>query len=135
MRWLSLLLIAAAMAAVLRIFFNLRRLRNQPTDDWDSRQIARLKAAGADPFSSHDCDFFFALPDAESAAAVEAHLRAMGYEVDTRELDGDDGHRYSVHAKLAVRLQRDEMQERSKSFRELAERHGGRYDGWAAAGR
>jgi regulator of RNase E activity RraB len=131
MTWLYLFLFLGAALAIGRIVYQVRRLRQQPVNDWDAKLIERLRRSGADPFRPHAVDFFLAMPSAAAAQQVAARLGADGFSVDVREVSGNPGHAFSVHAQKSMQLSLDVVRENSARFRAIAAEHGGRYDGWA----
>src|SRR5580698_5169676 len=68
MNWILVALVAAGIAAVVRIYFSLQRLRSARADDWDAKMVERVRSQGVDPFKPHEVDFFFALPAAHAIA-------------------------------------------------------------------
>ena len=135
MTWILVALAAAGIAAAVRIYFSLQRLRRSArVDDWDAKMIERVRSQGVDPFRPHEVDFFFALPDTGACNAVRSVLQAEEYTVDVRVMEDSSAHPFSLHASKALRLAVPDMQEKSRRFRALATAHGGRYDGWAAGG-
>jgi len=132
MNWILIALVAAGLAALVRIYFSLQRFRRARADDWDTKMIERVRSQGVDPFRAHDVDFFFALPDAASCDAVRSALLVDGYDVDVKTVAESSDHPFSLHASKALRLAVPDMQEKSRRFKLLAEMHRGRYDGWAA---
>jgi len=134
MQFFSWLFVGAAVVAVLRIYFTVRKLRAQQTDDWDEKLVKNLRAQGGDPFSPYEVDFFFDLPDEDACAKVGALLRTREYAIDYRRVDPDRGDRYTLHALKSVRVSVPEMQALTRELSALAVHHGGRYDGWATAG-
>jgi Regulator of ribonuclease activity B len=132
MRWLLMLFILAGVAVLLRIYFNLRKLRSPLGDDWDAKQIAALRARGSDPFKSHEVDFFFGLPSSSACQAVREQLEREGFAVDSKPVPEAVDQVFSLHATKSMRLSVPDMQDLSRRFGELARTHGGRYDGWAA---
>ncbi|MFO1426204.1 MAG: ribonuclease E inhibitor RraB [Steroidobacteraceae bacterium] len=104
MSWLYAFLVIGAALAIGRIVFQVRKLRAQPVDDWDSKLIERLRRSGADPFRPHDVDFFLALPSELAATAVMRRLEAEGFSVDVRHAPEHADHPYSVHAQKAMQL-------------------------------
>jgi hypothetical protein len=132
MRWLLVLFILAGAAVLLRIYFNLRKLRSPLSDDWDAKQIAALRARGSDPFKAHEVDFFFGLPNAAACEAVRQQLELEGFAVDLKPVPDAVDQVFSLHATKSMRLSVPDMQELSRRFGELARTHGGRYDGWTA---
>ncbi|MGH8229628.1 MAG: ribonuclease E inhibitor RraB [Steroidobacteraceae bacterium] len=133
MRWIIALFVVVAVAVLARIYFNLRRIRRaNQRGDWDAQQIQHLRALGSDPFKEHVVDFFFGLPSEPACAAVSAALEHEGFAVDAKPVPEAVDEPFSLHATRSMRLSVPDMQELSRRFGELAESHGGRYDGWAA---
>ncbi|MGH8150763.1 MAG: ribonuclease E inhibitor RraB [Steroidobacteraceae bacterium] len=133
MRWLVIVFILVAFALLLRIYFNLRRVRMASLrDDWDARQISHLRSLGSDPFKAHEVDFFFGLPGEAGCEGVRRALEPEGFTVDVKPVPEAVDQPFSLHASKSMRLSVPDMQELSRRFRELAALHGGRYDGWAA---
>jgi len=132
MNWILIALAAAGLAALVRIYFSLQRFRRARADDWDAKMVERVRSQGIDPFKAHAVDFFFALPDTTSCDALRSALVAEGYEVDIKAVADSADHPFSLHASKALRLAVSEMQQNSRRFKQLAEAHRGRYDGWAA---
>jgi hypothetical protein len=132
MNWIVVALVAAGIAAVVRIYFSLQKLRGERADDWDAKMVERVRSQGVDPFKPHEVDFFFALPDSGACDAVRNLLQAEEFAVDIRPVADSSQHPFSLHASKALRLAVPDMQEKSRRFKELAAVHGGRYDGWAA---
>jgi len=132
MDWLVILLIAVAFGVLVRIYMKVRKLRNVPQEDWDSKTIERLRRQGSDPFKPHDVDFFFGLPTEEATRAVNAQLEAEGYAVDVKATPDNTDFPYSLHARKTMRLSVPDMREIGRRFGELAAAQGGHYDGWAA---
>jgi hypothetical protein len=132
MIWILIALAAAGLAALVRIYFSLQRLRGDREDDWDAKMIERVRAQGIDPFKAHDVDFFFALPDTASCDTLQTVLVAEGYAIDIKAVADSSDHPFSLHASKALRLAVPEMRAQSRRFKQLAELHRGRYDGWAA---
>jgi len=128
------LLVLAALVAVVRVYLTVRRVRLNQSEDWDERLVKNLRAQGGDPFKPYDVDFFFDLPDQGACEQVAALLGARGYGVDFRRVDPERGDRYTLHALKSQRISVPGMQETTREFSVLAAQHGGRYDGWAAAG-
>jgi hypothetical protein len=131
--WILIILIAAGVAVLARIFASLRKLRNAETNDWDTKMIKHLRAQGGDPFQPYQVDFFFALPSEAACAQVQRALEAEGFNVDAKAVPETADHPFSLHASKALRLSIPDMRELTQRFSELAGSAGGRYDGWAAA--
>lgn len=132
MKWILIALIAAGLAALVRIYFSLQLLRRRRDDDWDAKMVERVRSQGVDSFQPQEVDFFFALPDTASCDAVRAVLQAEDLVVDIKPVQENTTHPFSLHASKALRLAVPDMQEKSRRYRQLAEAHRGRYDGWAA---
>jgi hypothetical protein len=128
------MLVLAASVAVVRVYMTVRRVSAQRKQDWDERLVKNLRAQGGDPFSPYEIDFFFDLPDQAACEQLASLLRAREFSVDYRQVDPEVGDRYTLHALKALRISVPDMQALTREFKELAVRHGGRYDGWAAAG-
>lgn len=135
MKWIYLLLMVGGALAIGRIVLQLRRLRNQKDDDWDTKLIERLRRSGSDPFRLHQLDFFIAMPDEGSAQRIAQRLVSEGFAVDVRAVTDSVAHPFSVHAKKAMPLSVTEVRAVSARLGELAEAGGGRYDGWTAGRR
>lgn len=133
MSWLYVFLVIGAALALGRIGFSIKKLREQPVDDWDARLIERLRRGGADPFRPLDIDFFLALPSEPAVRAVTAQLQAEGFAVDARAVTESTTHPFSVHAIKSMQLNADGIRAVSARMRELAAAQGGRYDGWTAS--
>lgn len=130
---LFLILVAGAgIVAVFRIYTNLRKLRKDEYEDWDSRIIAQLRAQGSDPFRPYDVSFFFAVPSESTGLSLQQRLQAEGFAVDLKPVPESSEHPFSLHASKALRLSVPDMREYSKRFSALAKELGGRYDGWTA---
>jgi hypothetical protein len=133
MSWLYVFLVIGAALAIGRIWFQLKKLRERPVDDWDARLIERLRRGGADPFRPIDVDFFLALPSETSASGVAERLTAEGFRVDVRAVGEATEHPWSVHAIKPMQLNADGIRAISTRLREIASAEGGRYDGWTAS--
>jgi hypothetical protein len=134
MSWLLTLLVVAGAAALGRIYYNLRKMKEKTEKDWDARLIERLRKSGSDPFQPHEVDFFMAMPSEAAGHAVGAILETEGYRVDVKPAPDNPGdHPFSLHATKSLRLSVPGMRELTAHFNELAKTHGGHYDGWSAA--
>lgn len=133
MKFLIVAIILGAIVSFVRIFTNLRKLREQRGDSFDAKLIERLRLTGSDPFKPHDVDFFFAMPNERAAQAVIERLVADGFTADYKRLEDHGEQPFSVHASKQMRLSVPDMQDTSRRFGALADQHGGRYDGWAAS--
>ena len=128
------LLALAALVATLRIYMTLRRLRAQRENDWDEKLVKNLRAQGGDPFKPYEVDFFFDLPDQGACEQVSQLLKNRDYVVDFRRVDPLRGEGFTLHARKSLRVSVPDMQALTRELSALAVHHGGRYDGWAAAG-
>jgi hypothetical protein len=129
---LFIVAILGAVAIIVRLYFIVRKARLQQKEDWDSKLVSQLRARGRDPFQAHSVDFFFALPDEQACAAVNAQLEKDGFRVDVKAVPESTDLRFSLHATKAIRVNVEEMRERSRVFAELALANRGRYDGWTS---
>ncbi len=132
MRWLLLVAIVAGVAVLVRIYFNLRKLRTPADNDWDAKQIAYLRSHGSDPFQSHRVDFFFGLPSSSACDEVRKQLELEGFVVDLKPVPEAVDQIFSLHASKSMRLSVPDMQDLRRRFDGLARAQGGSYDGWAA---
>jgi Regulator of ribonuclease activity B len=131
MQWVYVVLVLIALLAVVRVLLALRKARAQSThDDWDERLVKNLRAAGGNPFTPYEVDFFFSVPDEAAVASLRGTLESDGFAIDTRIMSAEGASGYSLHARKHLRISVTEMQEFSKRFRALAEQYGGYYDGW-----
>jgi len=124
-----LILIVLALAAA-RIFLTVRKRRLERSETFDAKVIRQLRDRGLDPFSPHELDFFFVLPNQVAAQTVGQKLEGEGFTTDTRPLTDEDGERVSLHARKSMRLIVDDLTALSTRFGHLARDLGGRYDGW-----
>jgi Regulator of ribonuclease activity B len=130
--WVLVLLIAAALIAIVRVYQIVRRVREQSREDWDARMVRDLRTAGANAFTAYEVDFFFSVPDEAACGSLRSALESEGFALDTRAMSsGTEG--YSLHARKHLRVSVTEMQEHSKRFRQLAEQFGAQYDGWTTS--
>ena len=128
------LLFLGAVVAIGRIYYGIRKMREQRVKDWDEIQIDRLRKSGSDPFRPHDVDFFMAMPSEAAGVEVKTRLEADGYRVDLKPApDNPSAQPFSLHATKALRLSVPGMRELSAQFKEIAKASGGTYDGWSAA--
>ncbi len=133
MNLVYLLLLLAAVAAIGRIVWSLRKIGKVRNDSWDEKVIDQLRKSGSDPFKPHNVDFFFGMPDEATAQKVAQLLAAEGFSADVEHKDEDPSQPYSVHALIAMRLSVPDMKAKSRRFTQLAEQVGGTYDGWTAS--
>jgi hypothetical protein len=134
MTWMIVIGVAAAVLVAVRILLSLRRLRHAQADDWDARQVRKLRQLGNDPFKLHDIDFFFGLPDAPACERLQVILVAEGCVVSYHMMPEHLGTGYSLHARKQLRLSVTDIQEHSARYRALAAQYAAAYDGWNAVG-
>jgi Regulator of ribonuclease activity B len=132
MNWFILFVLLAAAVVVAKFIQSVRKGREAHGQDFDTKLISQLRARGMDPFQDHDVDFFFALPDEHSSAAVNQHLEAQGFRVDVKAVPENTEYPFSVHAAKKMRIHAADMKELTRQFRELALANRGRYDGWSS---
>ena len=130
MRWIFLLLIAAAVVTIVRVYQAIKRERDRRGDDFDARLVRDLRNAGGNAFTPYEVDFFFSLPDEAACASLRNALEPEGFALDARAMGEKTTGGYSVNARKHLRVSVGEMQDYSKRFRLLAEQFGGQYDGW-----
>ena len=126
-----LVMVAALAVIALRVFFKLRAAHGARRESWDARVIERLRSQGYAPFKEYPVDFFLALPDLAACEAVRARLTPE-FSVDTKPLENDPDHGFSLHASKTMRLLVPDIQAISTRMTALATQYKGRYDGWAA---
>jgi len=133
MQWVLLALVVFAGAAVVfRFYSTMKKGREVHGADWDTKLIAEMRKRGQDPFQPHDVNFFFALPTADAAAAVNKQLEADGFQINVKAVPDNSEFPFSLHASRNMRVHAPEMIALSKRFNELAKAHHGRYDGWGS---
>lgn len=133
MKLAYLLLLIGGAAALVRIWFSVKKYRDQPAHNWDAKLIESLRKQGSDPFQPHDVVFFFGFPGESEAQRVVERLVQDGYAAEYRHAPDQPELSYSVHAQRSVRLSVSDMQATSRKLNALASEFHGRYDGWAAA--
>jgi|SRR6185437_879878 len=128
-----ILFVVAVGIIVVRVYFNMRRLRQaNSTESWDEKVIAGLRARGYAPFNAYPVDFFLALPDEAAVQGVRGRLESEGFGVDVKPLQNDPELNFSLHATKTMKLIVPDMQELGRRMTALATEFRGRYDGWAA---
>jgi hypothetical protein len=126
MKWFFALVIGAGVLAVVRIYYLVQKARNaHHTVDFDEHLITRLRADGLDPFRPHAVDFFLAMPD--DAAA----LKSRGMAGDMHATPDAADFPVSVHVSRELHLTVSAIKALAAELGQLAQEHGGRYDGWA----
>ena len=130
--WFFIIVAAMGVVVVARIFFKLRNLKQLKSASWDARLVENLRAKGYVPFNDYPVDFFLALPSEVACASVRTELEGEGFTVDVKPVTEDPELHFSLHATKQMRLIVPVMQEMTAHLTEVAERNGGRYDGWTA---
>ena len=98
--------------------------------DVDATTLTELARAGSDLGQPHEVEFYFYFPAQEAAAAVAERLGREGYGI---RLDhAQEGSDWLCLATRAMVPALAELQALRARFVELAEAHGGVYDGWGA---
>lgn len=133
MDWLLILVVAAILAVISRVYVSVRKRHAEQADNWDKKVIERIRAQGADPFRPYDVDFFFAAPNEIAVGSLRQRLEADGYTVDTKPVTSDPHYPFSVHARKSMRLSAPDMAELSGQLGALAKQNSSRYDGWTAS--
>jgi hypothetical protein len=129
-KWLPLLILIVVALGGLRLFMTMRRRSLERPENFDAKVVRQLRDRGLDPFSAHELDFFFVLPNRAAAQRVAQQLETEGFSTDTRPLADEGGERLSLHARKSMRLIVDDLTALSKRFTSLARELDGRYDGW-----
>ncbi|HEY4212880.1 MAG TPA: ribonuclease E inhibitor RraB [Steroidobacteraceae bacterium] len=124
--------LVAGVVVVVRIYTKLRNFKRLKTETWDAKLVEDLRAKGYAPFNDYPVDFFLALPTEASCATVRTELEGEGFTVDVKPVDNDPELHFSLHATKMMRLIVPMMQEMTAHLTAVAEKNGGRYDGWTA---
>jgi hypothetical protein len=103
--------------------------------DGDQSVVDGLREAGSDLSKPREVLHYFYFPDQEKAKSAAAELRQEGSSVDEpiRTTADRSANRWRVLAEINAVVSISSAQETSNRFRALTSRHGGEYDGWAAA--
>jgi ABC-type xylose transport system substrate-binding protein len=132
MNWFFGLVAGAGVVAVVRIYYSVQKARNaHHTVDFDEQLIARLRKDGLDPFRPHSVDFFLALPNDAAALGLLAALQARGMSADKHATPDAADFPVSVHVSRQLQLTVGAIKALAAELGQLAQQHGGRYDGWA----
>jgi hypothetical protein len=124
--------LVAGVVVVARIYVKLRNFKRLKAESWDAKLVEDLRAKGYAPFNDYPVDFFLALPTEVSVAAVRTQLEGEGFAVDVKPVENDPELHFSLHATKMMRLIVPMMQEMTAHLTGVAEKNGGRYDGWTA---
>ena len=98
---------------------------------WDNRVVEALRAEGDPLTDARRVDHWIYFKDAAAVDLFEREARSLGFETqeDSKALRGDGG-------KYGIQIYRDDFVDIVRihdvvmDLTELAERHGGEYDGW-----
>jgi hypothetical protein len=132
MQWFFGLVIGAGVLAVVRIYYLVQKARNaHHTVDFDEQLITRLRADGLDPFRQHPVNFFLAMPDDTAANSLLDALKARGMQGDMHATADAADFPVSVHVSRELYLTVGAIKGLAAELGQLAQEHGGRYDGWA----
>src|SRR5580704_9449406 len=108
--WIYVCLGLAAAVACWRVVARVRALSGGHREDWDERLVKHLRAQGGDPFSPHEIDFFFDLPDEATCQRLRTTLDTEGFAVDFRPMSPEMGNAYTLHARKSLRISVPDMQ-------------------------
>jgi hypothetical protein len=128
--WVVALLVVGVLS-LMRVVAQWRRFGKRTVTDQDEAFIMQLRKAGVNPFSDHEVDFFFTMPDAQRAAELTARLAGEEFMASGGGENPDGSHSLCYRHKM--RLIVPEMQARTLRFNALAAELGGKYDNWAVA--
>ena len=132
MKWFFALVAGAGVVAVVRIYYLVQKARNaHHTVDFDEHLITRLRADGLDPFRPHPVDFFLAMPDDATANRLLDALKSRGMAGDMHATPDAADFPVSVHVSRELHLTVGAIKALAAELGQLAQEHGGRYDGWA----
>ena len=132
MKWFFALVAGAGVVAVVRIYYLVQKARNaHHTVDFDEHLITRLRADGLDPFRPHPVDFFLAMPDDATANRLLDALKSRGMAGDMHATPDAADFPVSVHVSRELHLTVGAIKALAAELGQLAQEHGGRYDGLA----
>ncbi len=105
----------------------LQAIKGNP--DPDAKVLWQLAKAGSDLSKVHEPDFAFTVLDKSNAHALAKELSEHGYKSTIYEPDDEYPHYEVVGVKRMV-LELDLLNNISKDFEALANKHNGEYLGW-----
>jgi len=101
-------------------------------EERDLAVLENLEEHGADLSEPRDVRVFLYFPSEEAAEAAGGELADAGYDIVAFEPDGEE-EPWAIRASMDLRVDRDNVAGFRSRFEDLAERHGGEFDGWEAA--
>jgi regulator of RNase E activity RraB len=103
-----------------------------PVDERDLEILETLEEHGADLSEPREIRVNLYFPTEEAAEAAGEELTEVGYEVAAFEAAGEE-EPWAIRAARDLQIDRDNVTGFRRRFDELAERHGGEFDGWEAS--
>jgi len=101
-------------------------------EEWDLEVLENLEEHGADLSEPREVRVNLCFPTEEQVEAAGEELTEAGYEVVAFEAAGEE-EPIALRATRELRIDRDNVAGFRSHFEDLAERHGGEFDGWEAA--
>ena len=101
-------------------------------DEHDLEILETLEEHGADLSEPHEVRVHLYFPSEAEAEAAGEELTEAGYDVVAFESAGEE-EPWHIRAARDLRVDRDNVAGFRSHFEDLAERHGGEFDGWEAA--
>jgi hypothetical protein len=102
-------------------------------DEHDLEILETLEEHGADLAEPREIRVNLSFPSEQEAEAAGSELEEAGYEVVGFEATGEE-EPWAIRATRDLRVDRENVTGFRSHFHDLAERHGGEFDGWEAAG-
>ena len=103
----------------------------ETAEEHDLEILETLEEHGADLAEPREVRVNLLFPSEGQAEAAGEELREAGYDVVAFEAAGEEP--WAIRATRELQLDRDNVVGFRRRFDELAERHGGEFDGWEAA--
>jgi Regulator of ribonuclease activity B len=98
----------------------------------DLAVLGQLIQAGADLAESRHIVFYSYAPSAEVGRSMRLEAEARGFDCDVREPLPQFPGQWAVVCETHAVASPEFVRDASDFFEDLAERHGGEYDGWEA---
>jgi regulator of RNase E activity RraB len=98
----------------------------------DRRVVERLEAEGDQAATPRPVDHFIDFPDRASRDAFAAAAKARGFAAEASDPNDDEDPQFSVQLVREDPVELSHIHELVMELTELAEEHGGDYDGWGA---
>jgi hypothetical protein len=95
----------------------------------DALVLDHLARLGCDPAQPRECRHYLYVPYELGAHAAARWLSSSGWEAEVEEVEGA----WLVTASTTTRLSSEIVRDTRVWLEELADDHGGAYDGWEAA--